>query len=51
MLIVIEGLDGAGKRTLTGGLSRALVTVGRSVTTLAFPRYGQSITADLATER
>ena len=50
MLIVIEGLDGAGKRTLTGGLSRALVMVGRSVTTLAFPRYGQSITADLASE-
>jgi len=50
MLIVIEGLDGAGKRTLTEGLSQALRGAGRSVTTLAFPRYGQSITADLASE-
>ena len=50
MLIVIEGLDGAGKRTLTVGLQRAFEADGRSVTTLAFPRYGQSITADLASE-
>lgn len=50
MLIVIEGLDGAGKRTLTAGLQRAFATAGRSVTTCAFPRYGQSITADLASE-
>ena len=50
MLIVIEGLDGAGKRTLTGGLQQAFADVGRSVTALAFPRYGQSITADLASE-
>lgn len=50
MLIVIEGLDGAGKRTLTGGLQRAFGAAGRSVATCAFPRYGQSITADLASE-
>lgn len=50
MLIVIEGLDGAGKRTLTQGLQHALEGQGRSVTTLAFPRYGQSIHADLAAE-
>ena len=50
MLIAIEGLDGAGKRTLTGGLLRAFEAVGRSVTTLAFPRYGASVTADLASE-
>lgn len=50
MLIVIEGLDGAGKRTLTEGLQRALEDSGRSVTTLAFPRYGESVTADLASE-
>ena len=50
MLIVIEGLDGAGKRTLTSGLQQAFTAAGRSVTTLAFPRYGQSITADLASE-
>ncbi len=50
MLIVIEGLDGAGKRTLSGGLQQAYAATGRSVATLAFPRYGQSITADLASE-
>ena len=50
MLIVIEGLDGAGKRTLTVGLQRAFEAAGRSVTTLAFPRYGESIHADLASE-
>ncbi|MCB0931309.1 MAG: dTMP kinase [Mycobacterium sp.] len=50
MLIVIEGLDGAGKRTLTRGLQQAFEADGRSVTTLAFPRYGQSVTADLASE-
>lgn len=50
MLTVIEGLDGAGKRTLTQGLERAVRALGRSVTTVAFPRYGQSITADLASE-
>ena len=50
MLIAIEGLDGAGKRTLTQGMQRAFETAGQSVTTLAFPRYGASITADLASE-
>lgn len=50
MLIVIEGLDGAGKRTLTDGLQRAFAAQGRSVATLAYPRYGKSITADLAHE-
>jgi dTMP kinase len=50
VLLVIEGLDGAGKRTLTDGLYRALQARGRSVATLAFPRYGESITADLASE-
>ena len=50
MLIVIEGLDGAGKRTLTQGLERALSGAGRSAATIAFPRYSQSITADLASE-
>lgn len=49
-LIVIEGLDGAGKRTLTEGLRAALEAQGRSVATCAFPRYGQSVTADLAAE-
>ncbi|MBW0016513.1 MAG: dTMP kinase [Mycobacterium sp.] len=50
MLIAIEGVDGSGKRTLTAGLRKALEANGRSVATLAFPRYGQSITADVAAE-
>lgn len=50
MLIVIEGVDGAGKRTLTDGLRRSFEADGRSVTTLAFPRYGASVHADVAAE-
>ena len=50
MLIAIEGVDGAGKRTLTTGLRAAFKTAGKSVVTLAFPRYGQSVSADLAAE-
>ncbi len=49
-MIAIEGVDGSGKRTLTEGLRRALAAQGRSVATLAFPRYGDSVTADLARE-
>ena len=47
---MIEGLDGAGKRTLTQALEQAARAAGRSATTIAFPRYHQSITADLASE-
>ena len=50
MLIVIEGLDGAGKRTLSTALCTAFETTGRSVATLAFPRYGRSVPADVAAE-
>jgi dTMP kinase len=50
VLIVIEGVDGAGKRTLTNGMRAALEGAGRSVATLAFPRYHRSVTADLAAE-
>ena len=50
MLIAIEGVDGAGKRTLSQGLRTAFEAAGRSVATLAFPRYGQSVAADVATE-
>lgn len=50
MLIVIEGVDGAGKRTLSEGLRKAFEAAGKSVATLAFPRYGQSVTADIAAE-
>ena len=50
MLIAIEGVDGAGKRTLTNGLRAALESSGQSVASLAFPRYGHSVPADLAAE-
>jgi dTMP kinase len=36
---VIEGLDGAGKRTLADGLCAELVARGASVSRAAFPRY------------
>ncbi|GAA5150579.1 MULTISPECIES: dTMP kinase [Amycolatopsis] len=49
-LVVIEGLDGAGKRTLTEGLTKALHDLGKTVSTLAFPRYGESVHADLVRE-
>jgi dTMP kinase len=50
VLIAIEGVDGAGKRTLTDGLRGSLEADGKSVAALAFPRYGQSVTADVAAE-
>jgi dTMP kinase len=50
VLIAIEGVDGAGKRTLSEGLRSAFHAAGKSVATMAFPRYGQSVTADLAAE-
>ncbi|OLT40114.1 thymidylate kinase [Saccharomonospora sp. CUA-673] len=49
-LVVVEGLDGAGKRTLTDALTSALRDVGASVATMAFPRYGVSVHADLVRE-
>jgi dTMP kinase len=50
VLIAIEGVDGAGKRTLSAGLQKAFESAGMSVVTLAFPRYGRSVTADVAAE-
>ena len=50
MLIAIEGVDGAGKRTLSQGLRAAFEAADRSVAMLDFPRYGRSVTADLAAE-
>ena len=46
-LIVIEGLDGSGKRTLTDSLARLWTGEGRTVATMAFPRYGIDVHADL----
>jgi dTMP kinase len=48
--MAIEGVDGAGKRTLTNGLRASFEGAGKSVATLDFPRYHRSITADLASE-
>lgn len=47
-LVVIEGLDGAGKRTLADGLTAALTAGGAKVARMAFPRYGIGVHADLA---
>ncbi len=49
-LVVVEGLDGAGKRTLTDALTAALHAEGATVTTTAFPRYGADVHADLVRE-
>lgn len=46
-LVVIEGIDGAGKRTLTEKLTQELTWRGKTVTQMAFPRYGLSIHATL----
>ncbi|WP_109528393.1 MULTISPECIES: dTMP kinase [Nocardia] len=49
-LVSVEGIDGAGKRTLIDGVGAALRARGLRVATLAFPRYGRSVHADLAAE-
>ncbi len=46
-LIVIEGLDGSGKQTLTRALAEHAGRAGLTVATLAFPRYGVGVHADL----
>jgi dTMP kinase len=46
-LVVIEGLDGAGKRTLADGLVTELDVRGAKVARMAFPRYDTDIHADL----
>jgi dTMP kinase len=50
LLIAIEGVDGAGKRTLCDGLRAAFEVNHKSVASLSFPRYGHSVPADLAAE-
>jgi dTMP kinase len=50
LLIAIEGVDGAGKRTLSHGLRAAFESARKSVAGLSFPRYGRSVPADLAAE-
>jgi dTMP kinase len=49
-LIAIEGLDGAGKRTLADGLAAELERRGLSVARTAFPRYDCDVHAALVGE-
>ena len=46
-LVAIEGLDGAGKRTLADGLAAALTGQGATVARMAFPRYDTDVHAQL----
>jgi dTMP kinase len=46
-LVAIEGLDGAGKRTLADALSAALLVQNASMARLGFPRYDADIHAQL----
>lgn len=47
-LVVVEGLDGAGKRTFAAALTAALQRAGSTVAGLAFPRYDDDVHAELA---
>lgn len=49
-LIVVEGLDGSGKQTFTRALTGQVQAQGGRITRLAFPRYEQSVYADLITD-
>ena len=50
LLIAIEGVDGAGKRTLCNEMRAVFEGHHKSVAHLSFPRYGHSAAADLAAE-
>ena len=43
MLIAIEGIDGAGKRTLAAYLAQIVEREGRDPIVISFPRYGKSV--------
>jgi dTMP kinase len=49
-MVVIEGLDGAGKRTLTDALDAALGRRGASTARFAFPRYDTDVHAQLVAD-
>jgi dTMP kinase len=49
-LIAVEGLDGAGKRTLSDALGAAFAAKGVRVARFAFPRYDADVHAELARE-
>lgn len=48
MIIAFEGIDGAGKNTCVGALEAELLSREIPVARLAFPRYEQSVHAQLA---
>lgn len=50
ILVAVEGLDGAGKRTIVDRISDTAAQRGARTTTFTFPQYGKTITADLASE-
>lgn len=47
LLVAVEGVDGAGKNTLTRKVSALLESSGKHISHIAFPRYG-TLHADLA---
>ena len=49
-LVVIEGLDGAGKRTLADALTEALTARGARVARAAFPRYDTDVYGPLVAD-
>lgn len=49
-MVVVEGLDGAGKRTLTDGLAVELARRGASTARFAFPRYADDVHAQLVAD-
>ncbi len=50
MLLVIEGIDAAGKATQTRRLVERYRACGRQAATMSFPRYGQGVFADAIAE-
>lgn len=54
LLVAVEGVDGAGKNTLTRKVSALLESSGKHVSHIAFPRYGnymQILPQRLSTEK
>jgi dTMP kinase len=49
-MVVIEGLDGAGKRTLADSLDAVLAQRGASTARFAFPRYDIDVHAELVAD-
>lgn len=47
-IVAIEGIDGAGKNTLSRALEKELADAGLAVAKLGFPAYGRTPFADFA---